>query len=160
MGRFVSRSVRKVRRFVSRTIRKLTRMDLADAVDCRYEIHIIEVAMKTSELEATLGRLETLAPSSRLSEKRQLLAGARERILALRQRGHSWRSLANELSIAIGETVSADLLRAACTKRARRRVVHELTSSTTAAKVVGKDAPVAPPPTPNSDRFGAKGMKL
>lgn len=115
--------------------------------------------MTTSELETILERLETLAPSSRLSEKRQLLAGARERILALRQRGHSWRSLANELSAAIGVKVSADLLRAACTKRASRRGVRQTTSSAPAAKVTENDV-LAPAPALNSDRFGAKGMKL
>lgn len=116
--------------------------------------------MKASELETILERLETLAPSSRLSEKRQLLAGARERILALRQRGHSWRSLANELSAAIGAKVSADLLRAACMKRSLRRGVRQTTNSAPEGKVANKDVPAAPTPTPNSDRFGAKGLKL
>ena len=118
--------------------------------------------MTTSELEAILERLETLAPSSRLSEKRLLLAGARERIIALRQRGHSWRSLANELSAEIGEKVSADLLRAACTKRARRRGVRQVTDNAPEAKITAKNIPTAPAstPAPNGDRFGAKGMKL
>ena len=118
----------------------------------------------TSELEAILGRLETLAPSSRLSEKRLLLAGARERIIALRQRGHSWRSLASELSAAIGEKVSADLLRAACTKRVRRRGAHHTTSSAPVTRLTQIEKSVAPVPTPSpsqsNDRFGAKGMKL
>lgn len=119
--------------------------------------------MTTSELEAILERLETLAPSSRLSEKRQLLSGARERILALRQRGYSWRSLANQLSAAIGQKISPDLLRAACMKRAPRRNVRRTANlAPTTAHTKPKTA-VTPEPAPtplNGDRFGAKGLKL
>jgi len=111
-------------------------------------------------LETILERLETVAPTSRLSEKRQLLNGARERILELRRRGHSWRSLARELSAAIGETVSADLLRAACVNRVARR----RSSRAPTARPVAKIAENTPTPrlamTPNDGRFGAKGLKL
>ena len=116
--------------------------------------------MTSSELETILERLETVAPRSRLSEKRQLLSGARERILELRRRGHSWRSMARELSAAIGETVSADLLRAACVKR----VAQRRSSRATAAGPIAKTAENTPTPrlvmTPNDGRFGAKGLKL
>lgn len=116
--------------------------------------------MTSSELETILERLGTVAPTSRLSEKRQLLSGARERILELRRRGHSWRSLARELSAAIGETVSADLLRAACVKRVARR----RSSRAVAAVPISKPQENTPTPrlamTPNGGRFGAKGLKL
>jgi len=114
----------------------------------------------TSELEAILERLETLSPSSRLSEKRQLLTGARERIIALRQRGHSWRSLARELSAAIGENVSADLLRTACVKRARQRRTRRAAGGAPAAQATPKAPPALTPSTPSNGVFGAKGLKL
>ncbi len=119
--------------------------------------------MTPSELEAILGRLETLAPSSRLSEKRQLLSGSRERILALRKRGHSWRSLANELSTAVGQKISPDLLRAACVKRTLRHNIGRATTPTPASNLPKKEVTTVPTPAPtlqNSDRFGAKGLKL
>lgn len=119
--------------------------------------------MTASELEAALERLETLAPSTRLSDKRQLLSAVRERILSLRQRGHSWRSLAIEISAAIGQKVSPDLLRAACMKRTPRRNTRQASSSASAS-IPPKAKPVAatgPTPAPLSDnRFGAKGLKL
>ncbi|MHB8704842.1 MAG: hypothetical protein ACYC8W_12045 [Candidatus Tyrphobacter sp.] len=98
-----------------------------------------------------------------MSEKRQLLSGARERILALRQRGHSWRSLAIELSAAIGQKISPDLLRAACAKRAPRRKLRQATIPTLASIVPKKEATAAPVPAPtqpNGERFGARGLKL
>ena len=119
--------------------------------------------MTASELEAILERLETVAPSSRLSEKRQLLSGARERILALRQRGHSWRSLAIELSTAIGQKISPDLLRSACMKRAPRRNIRQATTPALASTLPKEEMTTAPVPAstrPNGDRFGAKGLKL
>ncbi len=116
--------------------------------------------MKAWELETILGRLETESPSSRVSEKRQLLTGARERILALRQRGHSWRSLARELSAAIGETVSADLLRAACIKRAPQRRTRRAANVEPAAHAAPKASPVVTVSKPSNDGFGAKGLKL
>jgi len=112
-----------------------------------------------SELEAILEHLETLSPSSRASVKRQLLAGARERILALRQRGHSWRSLARELSSAIGESVSADLLRAACLKRAPQRPMRRAASALTAPAEKKVVLPT-PAPAASGERFGVKGLKL
>ena len=115
--------------------------------------------MTVSELEAILQQLQEAVPSSRVSAKRQLLMNARETIIALYQRGHSWRSLARELSSATGENISPDLLRTACMKRAsRRRTRH------------GNGAPAAPPTadhtrkavpaTTTSTSFGAKGLKL
>jgi hypothetical protein len=68
--------------------------------------------------------------------------------------------LARELSAAIGESVSADLLRASCVKSAARR--RSLRVQT--ARSVTKIAENAPTPrlamTPNDGRFGAKGLKL
>jgi hypothetical protein len=130
-----------------------TRLSPRLLIPARYKV-------TTSELQAALERLETIAPSSRLSDKRQLLSGVRERILALRQRGHSWRSLAAELSAAIGQKVSADLLRTACMKRARRRGVRQATISAPAP--TDTKATIAPvtPAKPSDDRFGAKGLKL
>ena len=116
--------------------------------------------MTTSELESILERLETLTPSSRVSEKRQLLTGARERIMALRQRGHSWRSLARELSAAIGENVSADLLRAACVKRFPQRRTRLSVSGAPAAQTTRKAPSAVTASTPNNSGFGAKGLKL
>lgn len=117
--------------------------------------------MTASELEAILERIETLSPSSRLSEKRQLLSGARERILALRQRGHSWRSLARELSAAIGETVSPDLLRTACLKRSKQRRSQRTIGGAPPVRTPSpKTSPVIPAPVAGGDAFGAKGLKL
>lgn len=119
--------------------------------------------MLATELEALFTRLESLSPPSRVSSKRQLLANARERIIALRRRGHSWRALAREISAAIGQNVSADLLRAACAHctplRRNRRDVSAAPASEgrkTAAPVTqAKSAPQQ-----SGVSFGAKGLKL
>lgn len=121
--------------------------------------------MTTAELETILRRLQEAAPTSRLSRKRQLLAGARDTIIALHQRGHSWRSLARELSAATGENISADLLRTACLQRRRlgRRAQSAPAKSlqpTTRASVAV--AALAPKPAAKSgnERFGARGLEL
>jgi hypothetical protein len=117
--------------------------------------------MTESQLEAILGRLEMLAPQSRLSDKRARLAAVRERLLALHARGHSWRAIAREISAA-GESVSADLLRAICIPKAKRRGRAARRHSDPAAAVAA--APRAQPPTPvteaNTTAFGAKGLKI
>ncbi len=119
--------------------------------------------MTVTELEELFARLETLAPSSRVSEKRQLLTIARERIIALRRRGHSWRALAREISAALGQHVSADLLRAACAQRAPLRRHRRDASAIPAPEKRETEAPVTPPkpaPQPSSSSFGARGLKL
>lgn len=122
--------------------------------------------MTPAELEAVIQRLQSAAPASRTSRKRQLLATARESIIALHQRGYSWRSLARELSTATGESISADLLRTACLHRRRRRhgrgspgASNATNKRTTRASVAATKSPKSAP-TAGADRFGAKGLKL
>lgn len=122
--------------------------------------------MTTNELEAVLQRLQDADPTSRVSRKRQLLSGAREPIIALRRRGYSWRSLARELSAATGESISADLLRAACIQRSQRRSRRRSSNESITPKSPPTNAPNAavmplskPAPTSN-ERFGSKGLKL
>ena len=116
--------------------------------------------MTATDLQTILDKLAGLAPSSRTSAKRQLLESASDAILALHRRGHSWRALARELSSAIGETVSADLLRAACIKQSGTRKARRIATSTLSAPSAQK--PPVPPaaPTSSSGGFGAKGLKL
>jgi hypothetical protein len=117
--------------------------------------------MTDSQLEAILDRLEMLAPQSRLSDKRARLAAVRERLLALHARGHSWRAIAREIS-ATGESVSADLLRAICIPKAKRRGRAARGRSDAPPAI-----PTAPRPQPatlvtktNTTAFGAKGLKI
>ena len=123
--------------------------------------------MTPAELEAVLQRLQHADPTSRVSHKRQLLSSAREPIIALYQRGHSWRALARELSTAMGETISADLLRTACLKHPQRRPRRRSTRGAAAPKPQPTRTPEASltpahqaASTPTNDRFGAKGLKL
>lgn len=139
-------------------------MDFLDALDCRHvAINDPRYNVTDSELKAFIERFSTLAPSSRASEKRRLLETNGDAILDLHRRGHSWSSIARELSAAMGERVSADLLRAACARRApQRRTRRQKSAATTAAP---RPAPTASPtseraPLPPSERFGAKGLKI
>lgn len=116
--------------------------------------------MTKSELETILKRLEEAAPSSRVSVKRQLLMNARELILALYQRGYSWRSLARELSAATGESISAELLRSACMKRRARRPTRRATSAPVTPQPAQQPSAKPAPPATNNASFGAKGLKL
>ncbi len=119
--------------------------------------------MTESDLKAFIERLATLAPSSRASEKRRLLESNGDAFLDLHRRGHSWSSIARELSAAAGERVSADLLRAACAKRAPQRRARGVkgAGATTALKPAAPaKPPTQPTPTSSSERFGAKGLKL
>ena len=118
--------------------------------------------MTESELKAFIDRLATLAPSSRASEKRRLLESNGAAILALYRRGHSWSSIARELSAATGERISADLLRAACAKRAPKRRANGANESVAQApKPAPNPMPARQaPPTSGAERFGAKGLKL
>lgn len=119
--------------------------------------------MTESELKAFIERLGTIAPSSRASEKRRLLESNGDAINALHRRGHSWSSIARELSAATGERISADLLRAACVKRAPQRRTPSVKGAD--AKAAPKAAsfaaqPLQATPAPAADRFGSKGLKL
>ena len=115
--------------------------------------------MTAAELQLILQQLNEAPPSSRVSTKRQLLMSAREPIIALYQRGYSWRSLARELSTATGENISADLLRTACAKRPSRRQVRRASNVTTTTSTRPK--PTDTPPSGSSNAsFGAKGLKL
>lgn len=120
--------------------------------------------MTESDLKTFIERFSALAPSSRASEKRRLLETNSEAILALHRRGHSWSSIARELSAATGERVSADLLRAACGKRAPQRRARSLkvVGATTTLKAVAtaKSPEAQPKSTSGPERFGAKGLKL
>jgi lipopolysaccharide biosynthesis regulator YciM len=121
-----------------------------------------------SELDAILQRLQDVAPTPRVSQKRQLLANAREQILALYQRGYSWRSLARELSTATGQAISADLLRMACMKRQQQRPARRNTSAAVLPTAPQTTAPRSRPsgahktmaPASTDSTFGAKGLKL
>lgn len=123
--------------------------------------------MNAADLEAILQRLQGADPASRVSRKRQLLKGARDPIIALHRRGYSWRSLARELSAATGESISADLLRAACIQRPQRRASRRSRGESIAPKNQPMSAPNASvqstfkqTPPPSNERFGAKGLKL
>jgi hypothetical protein len=113
-----------------------------------------------AELQLILQRLNEAPPSSRVSTKRQLLMSAREPIIALYQRGYSWRSLARELSTATGENISADLLRTACAKRPSRRQARRASNVTTTTSTTPKPTEKAPPSGSSNASFGAKGLKL
>ena len=114
--------------------------------------------MTPNELEAVLQRLQAADPASRKSRKRELLASARDPIVALHQRGYSWRSLARELTATLRENISADLLRKACAQNRQRRATRRATVSPTPATSVPSAPKVAAPASP--ERFGAKGLKL
>lgn len=117
--------------------------------------------MTESQLEAILGRLEMLVPQKRFSDKRARLGAVRERLLALHARGHSWRAIAREISAA-GETVSADLLRAICIPKSKRRgrtTRNHPVASSTAAAAAPTQRPATTTKTANN-QFGAKGLKL
>jgi hypothetical protein len=123
--------------------------------------------MTPAELEAVIQRLQDAGPTSRTSRKRQILSSAREPIIALHQRGYSWRSLARELSTALGESISADLLRTACLQRRLRRLPRRSTTAlptreklTSRANVAGVTPAPQPTLPPSEGRFGAKGLKL
>lgn len=117
--------------------------------------------MTASELEAILKRLQEAAPSSRVSAKRQLLVNARELILTLHQRGYSWRSLARELSTAMGESISADLLRAACMKRSPRRRSRRVSGAPVTEHPMQQQTSAKPALSATTNAsFGAKGLKL
>lgn len=123
--------------------------------------------MTSAELDAVLQRLNDADPTSRISRKRQLLSSAREPLVALHRRGYSWRSLARELSSATGESISADLLRAACLQRRKRGPVpgakdkseQQKLRSTTVGVAAATSIPKADA-QPSDGRFGAKGLKL
>ncbi len=132
---------------------KSTRLSPIRAFRLRYTV-------TKSELETILKRLEEAAPSSRVSAKRQLLMNAREPILALYQRGYSWRSLARELSAATGESISADLLRSACMKRRARRPTRRATSTPGTQQPAPQPSAEPVPPATTNASFGAKGLKL
>lgn len=102
-----------------------------------------------------------LAPQRRFSDKRARLAAVRERLLSLHARGHSWRAIAREMSSA-GEKVSADLLRAICIPKAKRRgraarQRNDVTTDAASAVAAQRPAPVG---KVTDARFGAKGLKL
>jgi len=120
----------------------------------------MEYTVTVSEIEAILQKLQEAVPSSRVSAKRQLLMNARVSIIALYQRGHSWRSLARELSSATGENISPDLLRTACMKRASRRRTRHGNSDPAAPPATVEHARKATPATSTSASFGARGLKL
>ncbi len=123
--------------------------------------------MNATDLETVLRRLQDIDPTSRVSRKRQLLSSARESIIALHRRGYSWRSLARELSAATGESISADLLRAACIQRPQRRSSRRSSeesiapksppTSTTSAALEPTSKQIPPP---SDESFGARGLKL
>ena len=120
--------------------------------------------MTPADLTRILDQLEKLGPQRRLSGKRAQLTDARERLLALHARGHSWRALARELS-APGETITADLLRSVCKAKPKRRTVRKAqhnAEAPTAARprpVAGHGTHAAVPGTPVA-AFGAKGLQL
>jgi hypothetical protein len=122
--------------------------------------------MILSQLSAVLDRLESLTPQRRTTEKRKQLTEVRERLLALHARGHSWRSIARELS-AQGDKVSPDLLRLVCTtnkraprilKRTRHRATKIISSGEPSKPVVRAEAKQRA--ASESPGFGAKGLKL
>ena len=114
-----------------------------------------------TEILTILDRLEAFDPQRRLSGKRAQLAAVRDRLITLHAKGHSWRSIARELS-ATGEKVSADLLRSICKTKPRRRAPIATRSANPPerpAKALA-DARSAPAAAIKSDgRFGAKGLK-
>ncbi len=119
--------------------------------------------MTASELAAILDRLEALGPRRRLSDKHQRLSEVRQRLLALHGRGHSWRAIASELS-AGGEKVSADLLRAICLTKPKRRAAkgNRPTEAPAQPTRIHASAPVTAPAPANGKtdgRFGARGLK-
>ena len=159
----VSLYSREVRRFVSFCSRRVRRMGFLDALNCCHvSIHDPRYTMTESDLKTFIDRFATLAPSSRASEKRRLLETNGDAILALHRRGHSWSSIARELSAATEERVSADLLRAACAKRApqhRARSAKDA-SATRALRPAAAAAPMTAPTPESGERFGAKGLTL
>jgi len=119
--------------------------------------------MDSEELVNILERLERYDPPHRISEKRTRLMSLRERLLALHARGHSWRSIARELS-GSGEQFSADLLRAVClTKRGRRAAKAPREKSDarqgSSAEHQTKVRPRMEPTRTIAARFGARGLK-
>ena len=159
----MSHSVRESETKCLTRFAEVRRTIFVDALDCRHvSFHDLRYTVTESELKAFIDRLATLAPSSRASEKRRLLESNSAAILALYRRGHSWSSIARELSAASGERISADLLRAACNKRAPKRranVANERAAKALKPAPNPMPAPQAPP-TSGGERFGAKGLKL
>jgi hypothetical protein len=116
--------------------------------------------MTDSQLQSILDRLEMLAPQKRFSDKRERLASARERLLALHARGHSWRAIAREIS-STGEKVSADLLRSICIPKGKRRGRATRRPGNTALQTAPAMDPRSVLVDSGTDsRFGAKGLKL
>ncbi len=116
--------------------------------------------MTDSQLQSILDRLEMLAPQKRFSDKRERLASARERLLALHARGHSWRAIAREIS-STGEKVSADLLRSICIPKGKRRERAARRGGNPTLQTVPAATPrLALAESGTDSRFGAKGLKL
>jgi predicted short-subunit dehydrogenase-like oxidoreductase (DUF2520 family) len=120
--------------------------------------------MTPMDLAAILDRLESFGPQRRLSGKRAQLAEVRERLTALNARGHSWRSIARELSAA-GEKVTADLLRSVCRVKARQRGVKTTTrrsapEGATNVHSASQPEPKIAPTAKHDGSFGARGLKL
>lgn len=120
--------------------------------------------MTALELTAVLNRLETMGPQRRVSDRHQRLEEARQRLLALHARGHSWRAIARELTAA-GEKVSADLLRAICTGKPKHHAGKGRRSASNAEAPAlqerrARSAQAAATPSGTTDgRFGARGLK-
>lgn len=72
------------------------------------------------DISAIIARLQATQPARHTSPKRAALLAQREALVALHQRGYSWRMIARELST--GETTfSPDLLRRVCGESRRTR---------------------------------------
>lgn len=119
--------------------------------------------MTASDILAVLNRLESLGPIRRHNVKRAALTEARDRLIALHARGHSWRAIARELSAA-GEKVSADLLRAVCGGKRQRGAAKRprATSTSMSAPTIRQALQQATPRragAATNTRFGARGLK-
>jgi hypothetical protein len=119
--------------------------------------------MTSTDLAQILERLEALGPQRKLTGKRAQLSEVRARLISLHARGHSWRSIARELSAA-GEKVTADLLRSVCSAKVKRRALKPLrsegaTSQSIAVRETVKPAPSVGGSQASDERFGAKGLQ-
>jgi hypothetical protein len=78
------------------------------------------MATPLRDLAAALDRLDACSPHRLMGKKRARLTAMREELLALHQRGHSWRSIAFVLSTP-EERISGELVQSVCTGTTRKR---------------------------------------
>jgi hypothetical protein len=118
-----------------------------------------------------LDRLESREPQRRLVGKRAKLAPFRDRLIALRTKGYTWKALADELSAA-GDKVTTELVRSICITKSKRSGGRlQRGRPATQAKRHDGGAALAPdrterevssgdpPGARKEQRFGAKGLK-